>query len=245
MSQAKEAHLRSETLVILLHGFGDDHSTFTNTKRYLDKEGFLTYAPDLPGFGSSNLPPLAPSNMANELVSAINNAYGNKCNLHLVGHSLGGMVALFMAEAGNFEVQSIVLIEGTACKQDQEFFESLAPPEPGQSKYSEFLKYIEGRVDIALAYQRYVDVLRRLKSNTFDVVVQGVITDFSRLNHFMGKIETPIAYCYGDKSRGGQTGKEFAIKMGWETHFYQDATHWLHEDSFDRFSVFLCDWLTT
>ncbi len=243
MNQENRSKQEKDTLVVLLHGFGDDNSTYEKTRRFLDSEGYLTYAPDLPGFGKSDLPAMLPGEMARVLSSCIVWKWGTGFDIHLIGHSLGGMVALFMTQ--NLGIRSVVMIEGTSSKHDMEFFESLKSSEPGCAKYSDFLQYMKERVDIAPSYRRYVDVLEKLKPETFDFVVKGVLSDFQKMERIIEKLEVPVAYFHGDKSRGGQEGAAFAEKIGWKTLFFPNSIHWLHEDSNALFVSILKDWLAS
>jgi pimeloyl-ACP methyl ester carboxylesterase len=81
--------------VILLHGLGATKSSFFDTAASLSRAGYRVHALDLPGFGSSSKPPLAPYNAPffAKTVCRVMDELGIQ-RAHLVGNSMGGRVAL-------------------------------------------------------------------------------------------------------------------------------------------------------
>jgi pimeloyl-ACP methyl ester carboxylesterase len=80
--------------IIILHGWGLSREKFTVLKDILAKRGYVVYAPDFPGFGTSEIPkkPLHLSDYADFLHTYI---VKNKIkNPVLIGHSFGGRVSL-------------------------------------------------------------------------------------------------------------------------------------------------------
>ncbi len=80
---------------MLLHGLGATKSSFFDTAAALARAGYRIHAMDLPGFGSSSKPALAPYDapyFARAVVGAMNALDLDRA--HLVGNSMGGRVAL-------------------------------------------------------------------------------------------------------------------------------------------------------
>ena len=99
--------VRSGTPVVLLHGFGADLSTWCHVWPLLQAHRIL--AIDLPGHGRSVVPGQARLEALVDAVQSVLDEEGVS-RLHLVGHSLGGAVALALAAAGTVELRSLVLL---------------------------------------------------------------------------------------------------------------------------------------
>jgi pimeloyl-ACP methyl ester carboxylesterase len=79
--------------VVLVHGLGHSARYWRRLAEALAKRGFEVVAPDLRGFGDAPLPlgPYAIEDLAADLDARVEGRF------HLVGHSMGGMVALAWA----------------------------------------------------------------------------------------------------------------------------------------------------
>ena len=80
--------------VLLIHGLGGAKSSFFDTATELSKR-YRVHALDLPGFGSSSKPAMAPytAKYFSGVVVDVMDALGIDC-AHLVGNSMGGRVAI-------------------------------------------------------------------------------------------------------------------------------------------------------
>ena len=81
--------------VLLVHGLGGTKSSFFDTAAALSRAGYRVHALDLPGFGSSSKPAIAPYGAPYfaKAVTGVMDALGIG-RAHLVGNSMGGRVAL-------------------------------------------------------------------------------------------------------------------------------------------------------
>ena len=98
--------------VLLLHGFAADKEHWRDLIPLLAQEGFHVVAPDLPGFGA-NFPDPDGQFDATSLAKQIR-TFADRAGLvsfHLVGHSIGGIVAASYAYAFPTEVATLTLIE--------------------------------------------------------------------------------------------------------------------------------------
>ncbi len=118
---------------VLLHGFCSNSGTFQNVLPFLRRHGSIVLV-DLPGHGRSGVPDYAPlpSNMGRAIVEALRPLA--LPSFHLVGHSLGGMIATEVAIAMPSQVESLSLIAcaGIGRKLNMKFFQaftSVASPE--------------------------------------------------------------------------------------------------------------------
>jgi pyruvate dehydrogenase E2 component (dihydrolipoamide acetyltransferase) len=101
--------IRAETgtPIVMIHGFGSDGTSWAPLEAQL--KGHRLFRIDLPGHGKS---PKLRINSFNDLVAHLRIAFDN-LNLdkaHLVGHSLGGALALAIADTRPRKVASVSLI---------------------------------------------------------------------------------------------------------------------------------------
>jgi pimeloyl-ACP methyl ester carboxylesterase len=99
-------------VVVFVHGAQHDHSVWGLQSRYLAHHGYSVLALDLPGHGRSSGPPLASiERMAQWLLGVLDAAGARRA--HLLGHSMGSLVALEAAGISPDRAASLALI-GTA-----------------------------------------------------------------------------------------------------------------------------------
>jgi pimeloyl-ACP methyl ester carboxylesterase len=98
--------------VVLLHGAGMDHTVWVQLSRYLAGHGCTVLVPCLPGHGQSAGPTLATIPEAADWVARLLDAAGI-ARASLVGHSMGGAIALETAARHPARVRSLLLV-GTA-----------------------------------------------------------------------------------------------------------------------------------
>jgi pimeloyl-ACP methyl ester carboxylesterase len=99
--------------VLLLHGFMEDHSIWNNWKSQLSKK-YKLILPDLPGHALSET--IGASHSMQKLAMAMWTllAYEGIRNATIVGHSLGGYVALEMAKLKPQRTHAVCLLHSTA-----------------------------------------------------------------------------------------------------------------------------------
>jgi pimeloyl-ACP methyl ester carboxylesterase len=82
--------------VLLLHGFGADHSAWAGLAAMLAKAGRRTIAVDLPGHGQTGVEAAGFADLAGPLPDLLRDLVGT-ASLHLVGHSMGAIPAVALA----------------------------------------------------------------------------------------------------------------------------------------------------
>jgi pimeloyl-ACP methyl ester carboxylesterase len=98
--------------VLLLHGFAADKEHWLDLFPLLEKDGYQYFAPDLPGFGSNFADPdgqYDATSLAKQVKSFARQA--GLVSFHIVGHSIGAIVAASYAYAFPTDVASLTLIE--------------------------------------------------------------------------------------------------------------------------------------
>jgi pimeloyl-ACP methyl ester carboxylesterase len=98
--------------VVFIHGAAHDHSVWGLQSRWFAHHGFAVLAPDLPGHGRSEGPPLAGVEALAEWVVGLCAAAGVE-RAALVGHSMGSLIALEAAARHPQRVSRLALL-GTA-----------------------------------------------------------------------------------------------------------------------------------
>lgn len=102
--------------IVLLHGLFTDHRTWQGVRPAL-RDGFRVIAPDLPGFGQSEIPPAGRfAYGVDAFVEAVKDLYSGLeiGRAALVGHGLGAAVALTVAARHPELVSHLVLIDAHA-----------------------------------------------------------------------------------------------------------------------------------
>jgi pimeloyl-ACP methyl ester carboxylesterase len=95
--------------VVLVHGAGMDRSVWQLQTRFLAHHGWDAYAVDLPGHGLSAGPPIADlGDMVDWLASTIEAL--DVVPAHVVGHSMGSLMALELAAQRPDLVSSVILL---------------------------------------------------------------------------------------------------------------------------------------
>ncbi len=107
--------------VLLIHGFGEDGDVWKNQVDFL-KNSFRLIVPDLPGSGRSEMVTDMSMEGLAEVIKAIfdKEVGGDKNKVAMIGHSMGGYVALAFAEKYRQHLNSLGLFHSTAYADTEE-----------------------------------------------------------------------------------------------------------------------------
>ncbi len=95
--------------VVMLHGVGGDHSIWQPQSAFLSRRGFNVLVPDLPGHGRTPGPAAETiADLVDWTLSLL--ADCGVVKAHVVGHSLGSLIAVGTAAANPALVERIVLL---------------------------------------------------------------------------------------------------------------------------------------
>jgi len=106
--------------LILLHGFPENSGLWRRVVPLL-QDHFTVLCPDLPGAGGSALPSegeLTVERMADAVLAIADNEGIH--DFHLAGHSMGGYVALALAEKAPDRLRSLTLVHSSAAPDTEE-----------------------------------------------------------------------------------------------------------------------------
>ncbi|QOW45288.1 MULTISPECIES: alpha/beta fold hydrolase [Acinetobacter] len=102
---------RSKPTILLIHGLGNSRDTWNDVAHELTRH-YHVIMPDLPFAGSTQVPTnfdISVPNVTEQLRRFIEAARIQN-NLNVVGHSLGGSIAMFYASQYSFDTQSLFLL---------------------------------------------------------------------------------------------------------------------------------------
>lgn len=105
-----------KTPFLFLHGWRAEAALWKNAMERLNAEGFPVYAPDLPGFGASGLPPRAFS-VAD--YADVVEEFAKKLEIGsavVVGHSFGGRIGIVLSVRCPASVAKLVLVNSAGIR---------------------------------------------------------------------------------------------------------------------------------
>lgn len=100
-----QVQVSQRATAVLLHGFGGDAQTWAPLAAHLVRQGIGAVAPDLPGHGATRLEAADIDELAAPLSRLLDGAA-----VELIGHSMGGAVAVALARAHPDRIARLTLI---------------------------------------------------------------------------------------------------------------------------------------
>lgn len=257
--------------LILIHGTRDHARSWDRTAEALI-DRYCVYAPDLRGHGDSQWAIGGDYSIIDYAldIHALGEAIG-RAPYTVVGHSLGGGVALQYAGAFPEKVAKLVTIEGLGG-----LGWSSGPRRPAHVRmrqWVESMRTMEGRQlhtypDVASATERMVaanghlspELARHLTSEGVRPVDDGVTWKFDNFTHagspyefnmedardLWNQIRCPILILWGEESWGQRfpKGLDLSSFHDYRSHKIEKAGHWVHHDQFETFMRIVNEFLT-
>jgi len=191
--------------VVCLHGIGGDQSSFTPQLERLSAR-FRVIAWNMPGYRqSTSLPAMTFSALA-DAVEGLRKALSAD-TLHLVGHSIGGMIAQEYAHRYPSRVASLALIATTSAfgGRDDSFRDAflaarLAPLDAGRDMpdlAAEFVPEITGSAASAEVIASAVASMAAVPEATYRAVLACLVT-FNRRSEF-ATLRCPVCLIAGEE----------------------------------------------
>lgn len=135
IAYAQSGPAGAERTVLLLHGFGGDHTAWARIARGLSRSGLRTLAPDLPGHGDTGVEAVDPDGIA-----ATINAFADGIGLRwggtdVLAHSLGAVAAVrAVASLADAEIPrrlTLIAPAGLGSEVDRAFLRDLSRADTG------------------------------------------------------------------------------------------------------------------
>lgn len=113
---------------LLIHGYANDHKTFSALANQLKKAGHRVVSIDLPGHGATLLEAKKVADLSINLEAFLKTVFKSK-PIHLVAHSLGAAPALKLAESIKLASLTLIAPAGIGKSIDSEFIQIMATPD--------------------------------------------------------------------------------------------------------------------
>jgi len=181
----------SSTPILFLHGWGISAGPYQEVLELLAQQHALI-APDLPSFARSSYRNLIPDydSYAKFLLSFLEAL--NLQQVHLVGHSIGGGIAITLSTLVPDKVSSLVLVDSTGIP-------SVSIPEIVPRRAIE----MTAQISIPKLKLQLVDIPRvfsyNLLFNTGNVIQALLLSLYKDLRHLFPKIKAPCLLLWSEK----------------------------------------------
>lgn len=186
-------------VVIILHGWGSNSRKWEMVKKSLEKDGFLVFIPDLPGFGN-NPPPKKIFDLKDYALWL--NDFTKQKNISeffLIGHSFGGKIAILFANLFPEKLRGLILIAPPVLrKKEKKFLKFLA--KIGKRVFSfPFLKrfYFSVQKIFYYFFVRKTDYLKA-KGVMKEIFLKVIKKD---LTPYLDQIKIPTFIIWGEKDK--------------------------------------------
>lgn len=233
-------------LLLVLHGLGGSARSFEPLKDVLSGLGVVVLAPDLPGHGLATRVGeeyLTVAGMARYMLQVIADHDDRFSRVHLVGHSLGGAVALHVVGASPIPVVSLVNVEGNLVSSDCGVSRAIAVAEPRdavevttatvRSLYS-----ANGRQSFEAWADRFATMTAaQLHTTAVSLVAES---DTGELLDAFQNLAIPRIYMYGEDSANEDAVKQIGAIP---TVRITEADHFVMDDQPDAFTEAVSHWL--
>jgi pimeloyl-ACP methyl ester carboxylesterase len=110
--------------IVLLHGFGADHSIWAGLSAGLVRAGRRVLAVDLPGHGATRAEAPTPAALATGLSPLVRDVLPGPA--HIVAHSMGAIPAIALADAGDARSLTLIAPAGLGLAIDREVIAGFA-----------------------------------------------------------------------------------------------------------------------
>jgi pyruvate dehydrogenase E2 component (dihydrolipoamide acetyltransferase) len=222
--------------IVLVHGFGGDLNNWQFNQEAL-ADGRVTYALDLPGHGGSTKD-LGPGHVdVGALAGAVVDFMDAKgiAKAHLVGHSLGGAIALDLALSHPDRVASVTAIcsVGLGPEIDMAYIDGFM----AAKRRKQLQPVLEMLVaDPAMVSREMIeDVLRFKRLDGAEAALNRIVDDtFAggrqalQLTGRLGEIRAPVQVIWGQKDRIIPVSHAEGLPAGIRVHVLADAGHMVH-----------------
>lgn len=228
--------------IVLLHGWGDNHKTFSKLTNDLSKK-YKVVTLDLPGFGSTEAPETVwgledyANFVAKFLSKTKNSPYA------FIGHSNGGSVAIKGLASNVLESEKLILLSSAGIRDRQKLRRSVTKFIAKVGKLTTF--FLSNKTKNKLRKKLYgavgsdMLVAPHLQETFKKTVSQDVQVDAKKL-----KLPTLLIYGSSDKATPPLYGEVYKeLINGSKLEVIPDAEHFIHHDNPGRVLELVEDFL--
>jgi pimeloyl-ACP methyl ester carboxylesterase len=226
--------------LLYIHGLGESGLCFEKLVRQAELAGAHQLVPDLPGYGRSAWrdEPLSLVEQADFLANWLR--WREESRVSLMGHSMGGVVALLLAERHRDLVARVVDIDGNVSPPDCAFSSQASAVDLEQFRAASFAAlidkiYCDGLSDPALRGY-YVSLRlcdpRAYHQNSAELVAESQGGDIAER---LARLDVPVIYIAGVPRGVSQRSRVQLDQAGIEAVEISPAGHWPFIDQPDAF----------
>jgi pimeloyl-ACP methyl ester carboxylesterase len=230
-----DRHIDGADSLVFIHGFGSAKEHFHRAFDVSSLERFTIVAIDLVGFGKSRGPEsfeYAMEDQACVMLKALDKMKIE--SFHLCAHSMGGLVAMKMAELEPERILSLINMEGNLTPEDCFFsgrFVELTSEEfdrSGRRKFEEELR-AAGLEDPAMS--EYLETFSMALAIALYKSASHTVADSSTLLvDRLSRIKN-ACYIYGERNRGVYPGEKLLREKGVPLLYIEGAGHSMATDN--------------
>jgi len=234
--------------LVIIHGGGDGARAWLKTAVRLAKH-YRIYAPDLPGYGLSQ--PIDEDQDMSKLVEFVEE-FSKSLGLqrfHLVGHSVGGAIALHYALAFPHKIEKLVLVSSMYLGKDIApwvtffsapiFYKFLAVPAHA------FMATVKRLVDVFYAPKEFINPLPRAKIDMSKLIV-ALQQQTTALTDQLSELMMPTLLVWGAKDSIIPVSHAYAaaeIIPDCQLEIFDDCGHNVYKEKAGNFSRLLAQFL--
>lgn len=235
---------RGAPTVLWIHGLGESGLCFEGVLDRPELVGWRHLVPDLPGYGRTPWPDTVLDLAATaDLLSIVVDE-----PVVLAGHSLGGVVALLMAERHPHLVRAVVDIDGNTSEGDCTFSSQAAVMDLGEFEQGGFDRVRDGIYRHGLsdpAQRGYYASLRQAHPATFHRHSQELVrwSEARDLARRRAAVACPLLYIAGDPGGACRESRQLLDAARVRVAAITPAGHWPFIDQPDAFVEVLAGFL--
>lgn len=229
--------------MLLVHGLGADRESFQGAFSFAGLRDHTLLAPDLVGFGESPKPldfSYTMEDQAGVLADLLREL--DLETVHLVAHSMGGIVGLRLCEKHGDRVKSFTNAEGNLTAEDCTLSRNViveSEDDFAAGGFERFLEMLEEKLsgpnDFAGA--QYLAMVKKTTARAFYRSSVSTVeeSDSGRLLPAFINLAVPRCYLYGDRNQGRFPAEAELARAGVPVRFIPASGHSMMDDNPEAF----------
>ena len=228
-------HIDSADALVFIHGFGSAKEHFRHAFNTPSLRRFSIVAIDLVGFGESRGPANFGYTMEDQARAMLEVLSELKIgSFHLCAHSMGGLVAMKMAELEPERIRSLIDIEGNLTMEDCTLSGKVAEFKPEEFDDERRRRFEEELRKANLTDPSFIEYLETFRRASTMALLKSA-------THTVAESSTPLVdrlariknscYIYGEKNKGLFPGEKLLQERRVPIFYVRDAGHAMATDN--------------